>query len=113
MVPPTKPQMEDQLIGQDTSFVEVVTQASSATMSRVSMTSPITPHSEMEEKRQYMVVVTTLIRRLNLEMTGVILGDTVTTLPGGSAFWNPHMAAVLLGRAINHQGTNVKELDAE
>ena len=30
-------------------------------------------------------------------MTGVILRDTVTTLAVGEAFWNPHMAAVLLG----------------
>ena len=59
-----------------------------------------------------MLVVTTSIRTLNLEMTGVVLGDTVTAPPGGSAFQNPHMVAVLLGRMIISQGTTVKELDA-
>ena len=42
--------------------------------------------------------------------------DTVTTLLGRSAFWNPHMAAVLSGpvpvrRAIHDQGATVKELE--
>ena len=67
----------------------------------------------MKEEKWYVLVVTASIRRLNLEMTGVILGDTVTTLPGGSAFQNPHMAAVLSGRVISNQGTSVEELDTE
>ena len=67
----------------------------------------------MEEERQYVLVVTASIRRFNLEMTGVILGDTVTTPPRGSTFQNPHMAAVLLGRVISNQGATVKELDAK
>ena len=40
--------------------------------------------------------------------------ESVTALPGGGAFWNPHMVDVLLGparRAISGQGTNVKELE--
>ena len=58
----------------------------------------------------------TLIRQLNLETTGAILGDTVTALPRRSAFQNPHMAAVLSGpvparRVISDQGTTVKELE--
>ena len=83
---PTKPQMEDWPMGQYASFIEVATQAASATMSGVSMTGPITPPDQVEEERQYVLVVTTLIRRLNLEMTGVILGDTVTVPPSKSAF---------------------------
>ena len=37
------------------------------------------------------------------------LGDTVTTPPGGSTFWNPHMAAVLSGGVISNQGATVEE----
>ena len=49
-------------------------------------------------------------------MTGFILGDMVTALPRRSAFWNPHMAAVLskpipARRVISDQGTTVKELE--
>ena len=39
--------------------------------------------------------------------------DTVTALPSGSTFQNPHIAPVLSGRAISNQGATVKELDAE
>ena len=112
-VPPTRPQMEDQPIGQDASFIEVATQAASSTVSGVDMTSPITLPNEMEEERQYVLMVTDLIRRLNLEMTGVILGDTVIAPPSKSAFQNPCMVAVLLGRVINNQGATLQELDAE
>ena len=100
-------------MGQDASFIEVATQATSATTSGVSMTSPITLPDQTEEERQYVLVVTTSIRRLNLEMTGVILGDMATIPSSRSAFQNPLMAAVLLGRAINQQGATVKELDAK
>ena len=67
----------------------------------------------MEEEKQYVLAVTTSIRILNLEMTSVIFRGTVTALHGGSAFQNPHMAAVLSGRVISNQGATVKELDAE
>ena len=105
--------MEDQLIGQDASFIKATTPAASSTMSGVNMTSPTAQPDQMEEERWYVLVVTALIRRLNLETTGVILGDTVIAPPGGSAFQNPCMADFLSGRVINHQGTTVKELDAE
>ena len=105
--------LNGRLTGQDASFIEVATQAASATTSGVNMTSPITPPNHMEEERWYMLVATTLIRRLNLETTGVVLGDTATALPGGSAFPYPHMAAVLSGRVIRNQGITVKELDAK
>ena len=77
------------------------------------MTSPITLPDQMEQERWYVLVVTALIRRLNLETTGVVLRDTVTTPPSRSAFQDPHMMAVLSGRVISNQGTTVQELDAE
>ena len=54
-----------------------------------------------------MLVVTTSVRRLNLEVTGIILGN--------GAFWDPQMAAVLHRpirgrRAIGNQGTTMEEL---
>ena len=67
------------------------------TASVVELTSPIILPDQTEEERWYMLVVTALIRRLNLESTGVILGDMVTALAGGVAFQNPQMAAVLPG----------------
>ena len=115
MVPSTRPQMEDRPIGQDASLIEVATQTASATVSGVKLTSPITPPSQMEKEKQYVLVVTTSIRSLNLEMTGVVLRDTVTALPMGSTFWNPHMAAVLsrsiqVRGVISNQGAIIKEL---
>ena len=80
------------------------------------MTSPIAPPDQTEEEKWYVLVVTTSIRRLHLETTGVIFGDMVTTLPGRNAFWNLHIAAVLskpipVRRVISDQGTSVKELE--
>ena len=66
-------------------------------MSGVKLTSPTAPLDQTEDEKQYVSVVTASIRQLNLETTSVILRDTVTTLPGRSAFQNPHMAAVLSG----------------
>ena len=60
-----------------------------------------------------MLVVTALVRRLNLEATGVVLRDTVTTLTRGVTFQNPHMAAVLPGPAGGSRqivGTIMEEL---
>ena len=62
-----------------------------------------------------MLVVTALVRRLNLEATGVILGDTVTASAGGAAFQSPQMVAVLPGpargrKAIGNQGATIEEL---
>ena len=85
-------------------------------MSGVELTSPITPPEWTEEEKQYVLVVTASIRRLNLERTGVVLGDMVTALPRRSAFQNPCMAAVLsrpvpARRVISDQGATVKELE--
>ena len=115
-VPSTKLWIEDWLIGQGTSLIEAATQTASTTTSVVKLTSPIIPPNWTEEEKQYTLVVTTLVRSLNLETTGVILGDMVTASAGGGAFWNPHVAAVLPGpiqerEAISNQGATVKELE--
>ena len=116
MVPLTRLQVDNQPIGQDASLIEAATQSASTTMSGVKLTSPIAPPNQAEKEKQYVLVMTASIRQLNLEMTGVILRDTVTTSPRRSAFQNPHMAAVLsrpvpARRAISNQGATVKELE--
>ena len=90
--------------------------SASATASGVKLTSPITPPNWKEVEKQYVLVVTTSVRSLNLEMTGVVLGDMVTTSARGGAFQNPHMTAVLSGSiqargVISNQGMTVKELE--
>ena len=69
--------------------MEATTQTASTAMSRVKLTSPIAPPDWAEEENLYVLVVTTLIRWLNLETTSVVLGEMVTTMPGRSAFQNP------------------------
>ena len=113
--------MENQPIGQDASLIKAATQTASATASGVKLTSPIAPPNQTEEEKLYILVVTTLVRNLNLETTSVILRNMVTALARGGAFQSPHMAAVLSGpiqarRAISNQGATMKELgknDAE
>ena len=112
----TKLLMEDWPTGQDASPIEATTQPASATTSVVELTSPIIPPNQTEEEKQHILVVTALVRSLNLETTVVILGDTVMASAGGGAFWNPYMAAVLPRpiqerRAISNQGTTMKELE--
>ena len=94
--------------------MEATTQTASPTMSGVKLTRPMAPPDRMEEENWYVLVVTTSIRQLNLETTGVVLRETVTALPERSAFQNPHMVAVLSGparRVISDQGSIVKELE--
>ena len=83
-------------------------------MSGVELTRPITPLDRTEEENCYVLVVTALIRQLNLETTSVDLGELVTASPARGAFKNPYMVAVLSGparRAISGQGAIVKELE--
>ena len=104
----------DQPGEQDTSLMEATTQTASPAMSNVKLTGHITPLDRMEEQNQYVLVITTLIRQLNLETADDNLRESATAPPGRDAFQNPHMAAVLLGptrRAISGQGTTVKELE--
>ena len=86
----TKPEMKDWPTGQDASPIEAETQLVPTTTLVDELTIPIIPSNQAEEERWYVLVVTASVRRLNLEATGVILRDTVTT----SAFQNPQMAAV-------------------
>ena len=95
MVPLTSFKWRTNQLGKIPALLRQPTQTVSATVSGVKLTSPIAPPDWAEEEKWYVLVVTTSIRSLNLEMTGVILGDMVTALPGGSAFWNQPMAAVL------------------
>ena len=117
----TKPEMEDLPTGQATKPIEVATQIVPTTASVVRLTSSIVLSNQTEEERRYVLDVTASVRKLNLEATKVVLGDTVTASAGGVAFQNPWMAAVLPGptrgrRAIGNQNTTVEELvgkDAE
>ena len=117
----TEPEMEDWPTGQDASLIKAIAQLVPTTASLVKLASPIILSNQTEEERQYVLVVTALVRRLNLEATGVVLGDMVTASARGVTFWNPSMAAVLPGPvrgrgAIGNQGTTVEELvrkDAE
>ena len=93
MVLSTKTKMEDWLTGQDASPIEAATQPASTTALVVEVTSPIIPPNQTEMERWYMLVVTTLVRSLNLETTGVILGDTVNALAGEVAFQNHHSSS--------------------
>ena len=93
----TEPKMKDWPTGQDASPIEAITQLVPTTASVVELPSPIIPSNQTEEERQYVLVVTASVRRLNLEATGVILGDMVTASARGAAFWNPQMVAVLPG----------------
>ena len=117
MDPPLSPRptpVGDQLVEQNTSFMEATTQTASPAMSGVELTRPITSPDRTEEENQYVLVITTLIRQLNLETTGVDLGESVTASPGRGALENPCIAAGLPGpgrRAISSQGTIVKELE--
>ena len=116
-----KPKMKDWLTGQGTSFIKAIIQLVPPKALVVKLTSPISSSDQTEEERQYMLVVTALVRRLNLEATRVILGNTVTTSARNGAFQNPQMAAVLHvpvrgRRAIGNQDTTMEGLvrgDAE
>ena len=110
-VPPTRPWMEDNQLGRMPALLrqplKLPLPPCQGSAWPVQSPCPI----RWRRRGDMCWVVTALIRRLNLEMTGVVLGDTVTALPDRSAFQNPCMAAVLSGRVINNQGTTVKELD--
>ena len=80
----------------------------------VKLTSPSILSDQTEEERQYMLVVTASVRRLNFEATRVILGDMVTASAEGVAFQNLQIATVLPGpargrREIGNQGGTVEE----
>ena len=92
MVLSTKPDVEipkDLLTSQATNPIEVGTQVVPTTRLVVELAIPLMPSNQAEGERQYMLVVTALVRRLNLEATRIILQDMVTTSVGRVAFKNP------------------------
>ena len=58
----TKLQGEDQQIGQDARLTEAAIQTASATMSGVELTNPTAPPKQMEKEKQFVLVVTALIK---------------------------------------------------
>ena len=97
----------------DTGFTEATTQTSSPAMSDAELTGHITPPGRMEEENQFVLVITTSIRQLNLGSGNNDLGESSTAPPGRDTFQNPCMVAVLSGstrRAVSYQGATVKEL---
>ena len=118
MVLSTEPKVvvpKDLPTSQATSPIKALTQIVPTTGSVVELTSPNIPSNQTEEERWYVLVVTALVRRLNLEATGVILIDMVTASAGRVAFQNPQMVAVLPGptrgrKTIGNQGTTIEEL---
>ena len=97
---PTKPEVEipkGMPTSQATSPIRSVAQIVPTTGSMVKLTGPLIPSDQTEDERWYVLIVTALVRRLNLETNRVILGETVTTWAGEVASKNPQMAAVLPG----------------
>ena len=97
----------------DTGLIEATTQTASLAMSYVELLRHITPLDGMEEENQYLLVITTSRRQLNLESAGNDFGESSTAPPGGDNFWNPHMTAVFSGstRVVSYQGATMKELE--
>ena len=118
MVLSTEPEVEvpkDLLTSQATSPMGAVAQTVPTIGPVVELTVPLVPSDQAEGERWDMLVVAAFVRRLNLEATGVILGDTVTALAKGVAFENPQMVAVLHGptrgrRVVGNLATTVEEL---
>ena len=117
MDPPLSPRptpVGNQPVEQNTSFMGATIHTASPAMSSVELTRPITPLDRTEEENWYVLVVTTLIRQLNLETTGVDLGDLITASLGRGAIWNLCMVVDFLEptrRVISSQGATVKELE--
>ena len=97
----------------DTGFTEATTQTASLAASCIEPLRHITLPDGMEEENQYLLVITALIRQLNLGSASDNLRESSTAPPGGDTFQNPRMAAVLPGstRAVSYQGATVKELE--
>ena len=81
----------------------------------VELAGPLVPSDQTKEERQYVLIVTASVRELNLEMTGVILSETMTASAGGLASGNAQMAVVFPGltwakRAVGHPSTTIEEV---
>ena len=94
--------------------MDATTQTTSLAMSDVELTKCITPPDRTDEENWYVLVITTLIRQLNLGTADDDLRESVTASPERDAYWNPCIVAVFWGpteRAISHQGMIVEELE--
>ena len=81
----------------------------------VKLAGPLILSDQTKEERWYVQIVPASVRELNLETTGVILGETVTTSVEGFASKNPQMAVVFLGhtqakRAVGHHSTTIEKV---
>ena len=98
----------------DASFTEATTQTASLAMSDAELTGCITPLDRMEEENWYMLVITALVRQLNLGPIDNNLRESSTALPGRDTFHNPCMVAVLSGstrKGVSYQGATLKDLE--
>ena len=83
--------------GQATSPIRAVAQIVPTTGLVVKLTGPLILSDQTKDKRQYVIIITASVRRLNLETTGVIPRESVTTSVGGVISKNHQMAVVLPG----------------
>ena len=86
-----EPPLGEQPGEQDTSSMEATTQTASPAMSDVKLTRYITPLDRMQEDNQYLLVVTTSIRQLNLGTANDDLGESATAPPGEGMLSRTHV----------------------
>ena len=89
-----EPPLDNQTGKQNICFMEAATQTTSLVTTDVELTRCITPPDRMEEESQYVLVVPTPIRQLNLGTADNDHGESVAASPGRVAYQSPHMAAV-------------------
>ena len=109
-----EPPLGDKPSEHDTGFTKATTQTTSLAMSDAEPTGHVTPLERMEEENWYVLVVTALIRQLNLGSADNDLRESSAAPPGRDTFQNPHMVAVPPGstrRAVSYQGATVKKLE--
>ena len=81
----------------------------------VQLAGSLTPWDQTEEEKWYVLIVTTSVRALNLEMTRVILSETMTASVGELAPENPQMEAIFSGltkakRVVGHPSATIEEV---
>ena len=80
------PPLGDEPSELDTDFTEATTQTASLAASCLELLRHITPPGGMEEENQYLLVITTSIRQLNLGTVGDNFGESSAAPPGGDTF---------------------------
>ena len=80
----------------------------------VQLEGPLIPSGQIREERQFMLIITASVRRLNLETTGVILGETIASLVGGLApknsKWQQSLGLTKAKREVGHPSTTIEEV---